>query len=186
MTRANQTDQSDAARAERFCQEYMKDSNGTQAAIRAGYSAKSASVQASRLLSRSNIKLRVAELDKELERRNMLTAERILEEYRRVGTFNPKLLFNADGSPIPFHQLPDEVAACISSIEYEETLGMSGDGKSAPVRVVKLRFWSKTSALDSAARAKGMFKDVVKLEINPIRELMEYISNNPKPLPAKP
>ncbi|ENG5503925.1 terminase small subunit, partial [Yersinia enterocolitica] len=36
---------------ELFCREYLKDLNATQAAIRAGYSEKTAQVQSSRLLS---------------------------------------------------------------------------------------------------------------------------------------
>jgi phage terminase small subunit len=67
MTAASQVDQSDAARAKRFCQEYMNDSNGTQAAIRAGYSAKSAHVSASRLLCRDKVKARIAELRRKLQ-----------------------------------------------------------------------------------------------------------------------
>jgi hypothetical protein len=47
---------------ERFCQEYLKDQNGTQAATRAGYSEKTANEQASRLLANVNIKARIAEL----------------------------------------------------------------------------------------------------------------------------
>lgn len=39
-----------------FCQEYVVDKNGTQAAIRAGYSDKTANEQASRLLTNVNIK----------------------------------------------------------------------------------------------------------------------------------
>ena len=41
---------------ERFCQEYMKDLNGTQAAIRAGYSKETARQQAQRLLTKVYIK----------------------------------------------------------------------------------------------------------------------------------
>lgn len=39
----------------RFVEEYLKDLNGAQAAIRAGYSAKSAKVAASRLLTNDNV-----------------------------------------------------------------------------------------------------------------------------------
>ena len=39
-----------------FCREYVKDSNGKQAAIRAGYSAKTAEVKASQLLRLVKIK----------------------------------------------------------------------------------------------------------------------------------
>ncbi len=41
---------------QRFADEYLIDLNGTQAAIRAGYSAKTANEQASRLLTKDNIK----------------------------------------------------------------------------------------------------------------------------------
>ncbi len=44
-------------RRERFCQEYVKDLNGTQAAIRAGYSPKTATVKASQLFARQPLRL---------------------------------------------------------------------------------------------------------------------------------
>ena len=45
-----------------FCREYLIDLNGTQAAIRAGYSKKTAEATASRLLRNVNISSRVQEL----------------------------------------------------------------------------------------------------------------------------
>lgn len=47
-----------------FMDEYMVDLNATQAAIRAGYSEKTASAQASRLLTNVNILARIEELKK--------------------------------------------------------------------------------------------------------------------------
>jgi phage terminase small subunit len=47
-------------RYKKFVDEYLKDLNGTQAAIRTGYSAKTANVQASRLLTNANIKAAIA------------------------------------------------------------------------------------------------------------------------------
>lgn len=49
-------------RQERFAQEYIIDLNATQAAIRAGYSERTASAQASRMLNNVNILTRVNEL----------------------------------------------------------------------------------------------------------------------------
>ena len=46
---------------QRFVEEYLVDLNGTQAAIRAGYSPKTAEVQASRLLSNAKVQQAVAE-----------------------------------------------------------------------------------------------------------------------------
>lgn len=52
---------------ERFIQEYLIDLNGTQAAIRAGYSAKTANEQASALLAKPNI---AAEVQKLMDKRS--------------------------------------------------------------------------------------------------------------------
>lgn len=45
-----------------FCKEYLIDLNGTQAAMRAGYSARTSNEQASRLLANVNIQAKVQEL----------------------------------------------------------------------------------------------------------------------------
>lgn len=45
-----------------FCKEYIVDLNGNQAAIRAGYSEKTARIQASKLLTNPNISARIEEL----------------------------------------------------------------------------------------------------------------------------
>ena len=58
------------AQQQRFCDEYLIDLNATQAAIRAGYSEKTATAQGSRLLTNVNIKSyideRMAEKEKDL------------------------------------------------------------------------------------------------------------------------
>ena len=58
-----------------FCQEYVIDLNATQAAIRAGYSEKTAQVQSSRLLLNVMVKNRIAELIDERNERNQVDAD---------------------------------------------------------------------------------------------------------------
>lgn len=60
---------------EKFCVEYLVDLNGTQAAIRAGYSAKTAEATASRLLRNVNIKNYINELRKKEFKATIATAE---------------------------------------------------------------------------------------------------------------
>ena len=54
---------------ERFCQEFISDWNGTQAAIRAGYSEKTASAQGCQLLTLLKIKKRINELSEPITAR---------------------------------------------------------------------------------------------------------------------
>ena len=60
---------------DRFCLEYVKDLNGKQAAIRAGFSAKTAESQASRLLRNAKVKARIAELQSGVSKKLGLTQD---------------------------------------------------------------------------------------------------------------
>lgn len=67
---------------EKFCQEYLKDLNGTQAAIRAGYSQKSAHTEASRTLKIVKVHQRVQELMEARAKSTAITAEYVLKTIR--------------------------------------------------------------------------------------------------------
>lgn len=64
---------------EAFIREYVKDHNGTQAAIRAGYAPKAACAQAADILSIPNIRAKVEELDNAALAKSEITAERIVQ-----------------------------------------------------------------------------------------------------------
>lgn len=64
----------------KFCLEYVKDYNGTQAAIRAGYEEKSAHVQASRMLKKDKVKKFIESLDSE----NVIPLNYIKAKYLQI------------------------------------------------------------------------------------------------------
>lgn len=68
----------------RFCEEYVIDHNATQAAIRAGYSERSAYSQASDLLRKPEIQNRIQELAGKLTKATIATAEEVLEHFSKV------------------------------------------------------------------------------------------------------
>ena len=67
------------SKRERFCREYLIDANATQAAIRAGYSARAAACQGSRLLSNAKVRGRVDELAAELASAKVADATEVME-----------------------------------------------------------------------------------------------------------
>lgn len=71
-------------RQELFCIEYLVDCNGTQAAIRAGYSEHTATMQASRLLSKANVRARIAELMEERSKNTLVDAVFVVERLKQV------------------------------------------------------------------------------------------------------
>jgi phage terminase small subunit len=66
-------------RQQRFVEEYLVDLNGKQAAIRAGYSPKTAEQQASRLLSNAKVKLEVAAATEKRSERTQIDADYVLK-----------------------------------------------------------------------------------------------------------
>lgn len=69
---------------ERFCQEYVKDLNGTQAAIRAGYSDHTANEQAARLLANVSVKAKISALQSDLATEMNIDAKWVLERFKAI------------------------------------------------------------------------------------------------------
>lgn len=67
------------ARQKRFVSEYIVDQNATQAAIRAGYSEKTAYSQGQRLLKHVEIKSALEKLQKEIRQKNIADAVEVEE-----------------------------------------------------------------------------------------------------------
>ena len=67
-----------------FCMEYLKDFNGTQAAIRAGYSKKTANEQASRLLANVNIQNQIKENNTKVEKSLIMDIQEIQQRLTKM------------------------------------------------------------------------------------------------------
>ena len=65
-----------------FCREYIKDWNGKEVAIRAGYNPNSAKVTACRMLTQPNCKAEIARLKADIERKTDIQVEEIIADLR--------------------------------------------------------------------------------------------------------
>jgi phage terminase small subunit len=130
-----------------FVQAYMANGhNATQAAITAGFSAKTAYSQGQRLLKHVEVSGQLTEMAREAGNAAGLTVERVLEEVRRLSFSDPRKLFRKDGTPIPITELDDDTAAMISAIEVD------ADG-----RLTRIRLWDKNAALEKAMKHLGLY-----------------------------
>ena len=68
------------AKQERFCQEYIVDLNAAQAAIRAGYSAKTARSIGQENLTKPDIARRISELQCSYQEKTEITVEKVIRE----------------------------------------------------------------------------------------------------------
>lgn len=67
-----------------FCEEYVKDYNGTKAAIRAGYKESNAASQASRLLKKPEILEQIKNNQKDLVKKSCLSEEKIIKKLEDI------------------------------------------------------------------------------------------------------
>jgi phage terminase small subunit len=139
----------------KFVKEYLLDLNATQAAIRAGYSAKTAVKVASRLLTYVDIQEAINEQVKKRSQRTEVSQDRVLLEIARLAFNDPRKAFDENSAVLPVKQWPDEVAACISSIKVQEIIV---DG--VVIGTTKeIKFWDKSKNLELAGRHLKMFTD---------------------------
>jgi phage terminase small subunit len=126
------------ARQRRFIEEYLIDLNGTQAAIRAGYSPKTARFQAARLLTNANIQAALEAADAERRERTGVTPERVLRDIDSAANLDIGELFDERKQLRSIHDMPLHVRRAIVSIEVVKRNLTSGDGTMEYVYKVKL------------------------------------------------
>ncbi len=134
----------------RFVQEYLVDCNGQQAAIRAGYSKKTAGAQASNLLKNPKVKAALGAAQKELSERVQIKQDRVLLELARLGFSNISdyLAWGPDGvTMVASASLTKAQTACIA--EITETVNQNG-------RQLRFRLHNKNAALETIAKHLGM------------------------------
>lgn len=144
-----------------FVREYLVDLNATQAAIRAGYSKKTANVIASELLAKPNIQSAIQEEMKKRAERTEITADKVLKEFAKLAFFDPRKLFDDKGNPKDITELDDDTAAALAGLDvvqdFDPDTGVTSYTK-------KYKLASKQAALDSLGRHLGMFLD--RTEVN--------------------
>ena len=153
----------------RFCHEYVIDHNGSQAAIRAGYSSAGASSMGSQLLANLKVKELVQELETKLQGKLEISAERVLLEIARLATFDPRKLYDADGNLIPIHKLDDDTAACVAGIEI-----ITHKDPLTKAITKKYKIWDKNSALDKMKQRYSKLFEAGDEEDKPVSKRMFF------------
>ena len=164
----------------RFVAEYLVDLNATQAAMRAGYSAKTAAEQASRLLTNVKVKAAIEAGQKKTATKLEITKERIVEELAKLAFSNMQdyMRSTADGDPyLDFSNLTREQAAALAEVTVEDfTDGRGEDARQ--VRRVKFKLHDKKGSLVDLAKMMGFTTE--KTEVmhqvgDSVKSLMEAI-----------
>lgn len=127
------------ARQKKFCDEYLIDCNATQAAIRAGYSPKTANEQAARLLANVSIK---SYIDEQLERiHNEKTADA--------------------------QEVLEYLTAVMRGQHTEQVLKLIGEGVQT-ITDIDVSARERLKAAELIGKRYGMFKDGLNVDLEPV------------------
>jgi phage terminase small subunit len=156
----------------RFVAEYLTDLNGTAAAIRAGYSPKTARQTAVHLQALPAVRDAIRDRAAAQVAKINLSADRTLAELATLATSDlADALDPATGALLPLHLMPLRIRRAIASIKITKQNRIAGDGKTEDVVEVKL--WNKVHALELLAKHFRLISDTV--ELTPSQELTDLL-----------
>lgn len=156
-----------SAKQERFCQEYLVDLNATQAAIRAGYSKKTAYMIGHENLKKPKIQERISRAMKKREERTEITQDRVLQELALVGFSDLRNYIDIDENTGAikargFDQMPKETSRALESIQEDRVIKEDANGEQVTVYdKVKFKTHSKIRALELLGKHLDMFIEKV-------------------------
>ena len=133
--------------------------NATQAAIRAGYSRKTAASIGHENLTKPEIFAAVQQaLARHLEQLD-LSFDGLVQEAARVGISNIQDFFDEQGHLLPLNDIPPDAASAIASVKITRR----GRGEQE-VTVTEVRLWPKLQALELIGKLKNLLNHKVAVE----------------------
>lgn len=168
------------AKQKRFCDEYLIDLNATQAAIRAGYSEKTAYRTGADNLRKPQIEEYIAKRQKELSRSTEITQERVIKELALIAFSNnadyahvveKKMQVEAggalvdvldkDGNPVMYRTVEPVLTEELTE-EQKRALAVIKKGRDG----LEVKSCDKVKALELLGKHLGIFTDKIEANVN--------------------
>ena len=161
----------------RFVDEYLVDFNATQAAIRAGYSEKTANTIGAQNLAKLSIQAEISRRQKDLQRRTEVSQDRVIRELARIAfadasdyvRVTTETVVPEDGDPFE-----------MQTVKIKDTDGLSDDQRAAIAGIkqgangIEIKLYDKTRAIELLGRHIGLFTD--KLEVKGAIDIASVLS----------
>lgn len=162
---------------QRFVEEYLIDLNATQAAIRAGYSEKTAKSIGQENLTKPDIQKAIEEAQSKRTEQTQIDAAYVLKRLVEIDQMDVLDIMDDQMKILPLRDWPKIWRQYVSNIENLELTDADGVFK-------KIKWPDKVKNLELLGRhvSVGAFKDKVehsgKLEIQSLSDLMDELSND--------
>ena len=169
------------AKQQRFCDEYLIDLNATQAAIRAGYSERTANEQGSRLLANVSVQKYLQKRKIDRIERTEITQDMVLLELANIAFSNAAdyaavvekdatiqcengaimPLYDEEGNPVKYRTVEPVLTADLTESQ-KRALSVIKKGRDG----FEIKPYDKIRALELLGKHLGMFTETVKLTGN--------------------
>jgi phage terminase small subunit len=157
-------------RHEVFCRKFAANNNATKSYMIAfpGCSYESARAAGSRLLAENNIKVRIAQIQKERLDRIEVTDQKIINELAKLAFTKEDDFYHENGRVKAPHELDPHDAAAVQSRKIKVVELFDGKGKDAvaigTATTTEFKLHSKTDALQLLMRHRKMLTDKVEMD----------------------
>lgn len=141
-----------------FVEEYLIDLNATQAAIRAGYSPKTARDIGCENLTKPNISEEISKKMAERSRRLGVSADRVVAELAKIAFVNVSHCIDVHTGKVRDDATEDDLAA-IQGIRIKRM-----DNEFGSSEEVEVKFCDKKGSLELLGKHLGIFKDKLSVE----------------------
>ncbi|CBV41978.1 terminase small subunit [Halomonas elongata] len=173
MTKAAQEAVALTARQSRFVDEYLKDLNGKQAAIRAGYAERSAEGTASRLLSNAKVAEAIAQRKALRSERTKIDADYVLHRLVEIDQMDVADILADDGSILPVREWPQSWRRTLSGLDVAELWDGQGDEREQIGLLKKIKWPDKVKNLELLGK---------HVDVQAWRERHEHTGKNGGPI----
>jgi phage terminase small subunit len=153
-------------RQEKFAQLVASGKSATEAYLEAGYKPKKKDDTtrgcASQVRSNTIVAARIAELQQIAAERAIITQIDALKALVRSANFDPRKMFTEDGALKAIQDIPDEVALCITGIDFETVYEGFGRDREQVGELKKFKFEQRSKYWEMIGRHLKMFTDKIE------------------------
>lgn len=149
----------------RFCDEYLISFNATDAAIKAGYSKKTAYSIGNENLIKPEIQAYLSERKEKAANKLEITLDMILEGYRKLAFYDARKFYNEGGDLKQVTELDEETAFALSGFEVTEEKDFVKGSNIVVGHTKKIKMSDRKGALDSLCKVLG-FNAPEKQDVN--------------------
>ena len=141
--------------------------------------------KASRLLAGSKIQARLTALRDSVAEKAVITQAEVLKIAASLARAKLSDFYDEAGNIKPPSQWTDEMKFAAASLKTFEEYEGRGENSELSGSVRELKLWDKNAALERLFKYFGMFEKDNHQKPNPIKELLDFVAKNGKPLPIR-